>query len=83
MALVFWHHILTYESNTSHMKIKHVKSDSKFRMMSAREVDELINITILKPASKTKKQVDKKVFNNWDMPVEPRPYRRCKKHDPL
>jgi hypothetical protein len=65
------------------MKIKHVKSDSKFRMMSGREVDELINSTMLKPVSKTRKYLDKQVFNNWDMPIEPRPFRRCKKHDPL
>jgi hypothetical protein len=65
------------------MKIKYVKSASKFRTLSAREVDELINSTILKPVSSPKKQAEKRVFNNWDLPVEPRPYLRVKKHDPL
>ena len=65
------------------MKIKYVKSDSKFRSLTAREVDELINSTILKPVGGTKKETEKRVFNKWDLPVEPRPYLRCKKHDPL
>jgi hypothetical protein len=65
------------------MKIKHVKSSVKFKMLSAREVDELINSTILKPVANTEKPKVKRVYNNWDMPIEPRPYLRCKKHDPL
>ncbi len=65
------------------MKIKHVKSDVKFRMLSAREVDELINSTILKPVAGPGKPKEKRVYNNWDLPIEPRPYLRCKKHDPL
>ncbi|HTE23368.1 hypothetical protein [Flavitalea sp.] len=65
------------------MKIKYVKSESKFRMLSGREVDELINSTILKPVSNTRKQPEKHVFNNWDLPIELRPFRKCKKHDPL
>lgn len=71
------------------MKIKYVKSDAKFRMLSAREVDEMINSTILKPVSNPGKPKspgtpkDKRVFNNWELPIEPRPYLRCKKHDPL
>jgi hypothetical protein len=65
------------------MKIKYVKSDAKFRSLSAREVDELINSTILKPVPGAKKETEKRVFNKWDLPVESRPYLRCKKHDPL
>ena len=63
------------------MKIKHLKSGSKFRMMSGREVDELINSAIIKPLSK--KNQGKQVFNNWELPIDERPYRRCKKFDPL
>jgi len=65
------------------MKIKYVKTDSKFRTLSAREVDELINSTILKPIPTPRKVTDKRVFNNWDLPIEPRPFRKAKKHDPL
>ena len=65
------------------MKIKYVKTDSKFRTLSAREVDELINSTILKPIPTPRKVTDKRVFNNWDLPIEPMPFRKAKKHDPL
>jgi len=65
------------------MKIKYVKTDSKFRTLSAREVDELINSTMLKPISAPRKVTDKRVFNNWDLPIEPRPFLKAKKHDPL
>jgi hypothetical protein len=65
------------------MKFKYVKSNSKFRMLSGREVDELINSTILKPIANSRKHHEKHVFNNWDLPIEPRPFRKCKKNDPL
>ena len=65
------------------MKIKYVKSNSKFRMLSGREVDELINSAILKPIENSGKKHEKQVFNNWDLPVEQRPFRKCKKNDPL
>ena len=65
------------------MKIKYVKSASPFRALSAREVDELINSSIVKPIATAKKTTDNGVFNNWDLPIESRPYLRCKKYDPL
>ena len=65
------------------MKIKYVKSATTLRALRAREVDELINNTILKPIPNPAKSSEKRVFNNWDLPVETRPYLRCKKYDPL
>ncbi|MET0299896.1 MAG: hypothetical protein ABW036_09045 [Flavitalea sp.] len=65
------------------MKIKLVTSDPKLRAFNPREVDELINSTILKPLNADQKNTEKRVFNNWDMPSELRPFLRCKKHDPL
>lgn len=65
------------------MKLKTIKTDARLRALSTREVDELINSTILKPLKTTPKETEKRVFNNWDLPIEPIPYLRCKKYDPL
>jgi hypothetical protein len=68
------------------MKIRNLRTNaanSKFRALSTREVDELINSTILKPLTTTTKESEKRVFNNWDLPIEPIAYLRCKKYDPL
>lgn len=65
------------------MKIKYVKSDVSLRAFRARDVDELINNAILKSVTDTKPASQKHVFNNWDLPVEPVRYLRCKKYDPL
>jgi hypothetical protein len=65
------------------MKIRIVRANGKIKALSAREVDELINRAILKPVAQEKKTTQKKVFINWELPVEPIGYLRCKKYDPL
>ena len=65
------------------MKMK-TKSNQRLRQLTTREVDELINLTMLKPVSQNRiEKTEKKVFNNWDLPEGPIGYRKARKHDPL
>ena len=68
------------------MKIKHTKSNHSLGQLTAREVDELINASIIKRLIEPKKEKEKKDRNsirNQDLPEGPIGFRKARKHDPL
>lgn len=79
-----WHRIFNSFVQVDRMKMKS-KSNQRLRQLTTREVDELINLTILKPLTQPRieKAEKKQVFNNWDLPEGPVGYRKARKNDPL
>lgn len=78
-----WHWIFKILLQVDRMKIKS-KSNQRLRQLTTREVDELINLTILKPLTQPRiEKKEKKVLNNWQLPEGPTGFRKARKYDPL
>jgi hypothetical protein len=70
------------------MKIKHTKSNHSLGQLTAREVDELINASIIRRLIEPKKEKDKEKKDtnapgNSNLPDGPIGFRKARKNDPL
>jgi hypothetical protein len=75
---------LKFRYKSVRMKLRYTRSNPRLKQLTTREVDELINVTILKPLTQPKiERKEKKVFNSWQLPEGPTGFRKARKHDPL